>query len=182
MKYLSGLMLIFAGVASLTVSAQESVGLDKSACDALFLKVHSEMEKMGECWEDDDCLVVNFGCPWQEGVCHQTIASVEDQEQYGVVSGKIAEFQSDCMKYFPKMEAQCERYNAQQSVARCVPPKLTCLNGQCVTQAELLTQPLPPAEIEERLYKEGDPRAEIYKKIQAQGIELQPDEEILIVK
>ena len=109
-------------------------------CQNISGSIREGISELGECWKDTDCLVVNFGCPWQEGPCHHSIAGKDEQDKFDEVNKKIFAFNKMCLPKSPSLQKRCDIYKKNSASVKCSAQPLACLNGRCVTKTELMLQ------------------------------------------
>jgi len=109
-------------------------------CQNISGSIRKGISELGECWKDTDCLVVNFGCPWQEGPCHHSLAGKDEQDKFDEVNKKIFAFNKICLPKSPALQKRCDSYKKNSARVKCSAQPLSCLNGRCVTKTELMLQ------------------------------------------
>ncbi len=176
--------------------AQESTISDKAAevvevedvspmndvdCANVMNEIFGQINALGECWENSDCVVVNFGCPWQEGPCHHSLASVNEQDEYTKIMQAIKQFNIRCLPNNAKMKKQCDWHQKMQSKSRCVAQNLVCLRGRCVTENEVIYQQRPEGvarfgetrtEAKNRSTDVDDPKGSLREYLESKGIKM----------
>jgi len=109
-------------------------------CQNISGSIRKGMNELGECWKDSDCLIVNFGCPWQEGPCHHSLAGKDEQDKFDEINKQIFAFNKTCLPKSPDLVKRCDAYKKATAKVKCSAQPLSCLNGRCVTRTELMLQ------------------------------------------
>lgn len=110
-------------------------------CNKFESEIRSRIAGIGACWENSECQVYNFGCPWEMVPCQFSIISTTDSENTDVVKKQIEHFEKKCLMKDKEMQAKCDAYKNSVKKKECGnPPKLICLSGKCVTETHVIME------------------------------------------
>lgn len=125
----------------LSASAVDTLALPPKSCPVLEAEIRTGIDALGSCWNDDECVLHDFGCPWQLAPCHYSIVSRKEEEKAVDFKEKMKIFRKRCISADALLKKRCAAYDAAMKTAECkVEMKLVCLNGRCSNLSAVLLQ------------------------------------------
>lgn len=98
--------------------------------------IRAELDDAGKCWDDADCVAVDFGCPWQYGACQETLVSNSEKDLLDEIEEKMGAFEQECVMTNAVLKKKCAEYDAQVEALDCdVDLEPVCYNGRCLPRS-----------------------------------------------
>lgn len=136
MKYITALITLLTFLFPALSHAEEALN-----CTAFEKEIRDDIGQLGSCWKDSDCVLFDFGCPWQVVPCHMSIISRIDEDENIAVAEKVEKFTAECVAKNKELKQRCDLFNNQMAKTQCnADQHLICLDGQCTTQNDILLQ------------------------------------------
>lgn len=113
-------------------------------CRAKEAKIKDKILEANTCWDDLDCQLHHYGCPWQLGLCHFSVTGKDNKEERREIYDDINDFDDECMPEGSAMDKYCAQYDEALDLATCDDSiELFCVQGKCMTKTRILLQNAP---------------------------------------
>ncbi len=130
------LLAVVMLLASQFVMAEDNV----ASCDVQQRAIEAKIKALNVCWEDMECVSVDFGCPFQKFACGKFYVSQDMLAEDDEIKPMIERYKTACIQKDEALLGQCRMLNKEILKADCPVEKLKCVSGRCLNQSQVLYQ------------------------------------------